>query len=304
MLEIRQLLAHQYMAKRQNSSVSSESMILLENFDPFVLKARHEDLGKNYMAEQHTVQPEILAVITIGSLAPNDVLNPIGGLKLVVWYSIAICTCTRQKTRRILIWQLSAYRQTAKFNSPVFTPEQLAWIERLIATHTSAPNAAVTGVLSSSSTSQYPRYHKVLHGVLNICNVWLSLKTLCSKVLESFVYQNSSHHFHAHKESRLVSSALRISITVVIPAVHSLKIQEFRTCVHTIVQILTAYFLCFPQAVSYLHFASRLPNNHQQLDKLFYFLPVQVLLPEVTRTQCYGCVSTLLFNAAIWSAPL
>ena len=32
------------------------------------------------MAEQHTVQPEILAVITFGSLAPNDVFNPIGGM--------------------------------------------------------------------------------------------------------------------------------------------------------------------------------------------------------------------------------
>ena len=30
------------------------------------------------------------------------------------------------------------------------------------------------------------RYHGVLHDVLNICNVWLSLKPLCSKVMASF----------------------------------------------------------------------------------------------------------------------
>ena len=32
------------------------------------------------------------------------------------------------------------------------------------------------------------RYHRDLHGVLNICNVWLSLKTLCSKVMASSSY--------------------------------------------------------------------------------------------------------------------
>ena len=32
------------------------------------------------------------------------------------------------------------------------------------------------------------RYHRGLHGVLNICNVWLSLKMLYSKVMASFTY--------------------------------------------------------------------------------------------------------------------
>ena len=32
------------------------------------------------------------------------------------------------------------------------------------------------------------RYHRGLHGVFNICNVWLSLKTLYSKVMASFTY--------------------------------------------------------------------------------------------------------------------
>ena len=88
------------------------------------------------------------------------------------------------------------------------------------------------------------------------------------------------------------------------PAVHSLKIQEARTRVHSGVQFLTAYFLCFLQAVSYLYFVSRLPNHHQQLDKLFYFLLVQVTLPEVSHRRRYGRVSTLFSNAAVWSAPL
>ena len=63
-------------------------------------------------------------------------------------------------------------------------------------------------------------------------------------------------------------------------------------------------FLCFLQAVSYLYFVSRLPNHHQQLDKLFYFLLVQVLLPEVSHRRRYGRFSTLFSNAAVWSAPL
>ena len=32
------------------------------------------------------------------------------------------------------------------------------------------------------------RYHRDLHGVLNICNVWLPLKALYSKVMASFTY--------------------------------------------------------------------------------------------------------------------
>ena len=32
------------------------------------------------------------------------------------------------------------------------------------------------------------RYHMVLYGVLQICNVWLSLKTLLSKVMALFAY--------------------------------------------------------------------------------------------------------------------
>ena len=86
--------------------------------------------------------------------------------------------------------------------------------------------------------------------------------------------------------------------------VHSLRIQEARTRVHSSVQFLTAYFLCFLQAVSYLYFVSRLPNHHQQLHKLFYFLLVQVSLPEVSHRWRYGRVSTLFSNAAVWSAPL
>ena len=92
--------------------------------------------------------------------------------------------------------------------------------------------------------------------------------------------------------------------TVGTPAVHSLKIQEARTRVHSSVQFLTAYFLCFLQAVSYLYFISRLPNHHQQLDKLFYFLSVQVSLPEVSHRRRYGRFSTLFSNAAVLSAPL
>ena len=38
------------------------------------------------------------------------------------------------------------------------------------------------------------RYHRGLHGVLNICNVWLSLKTLCSKVMALF---RTAFQFHA-----------------------------------------------------------------------------------------------------------
>ena len=38
------------------------------------------------------------------------------------------------------------------------------------------------------------RYHRGLHGVLNICNVWLSLKTLCSKVMASFTYHGCLPH--------------------------------------------------------------------------------------------------------------
>ena len=86
------------------------------------------------------------------------------------------------------------------------------------------------------------------------------------------------------------------------PAVHSLKIQEARTRVHSTVQFLTAYFLCFLQAVSYLYFVSRIPNHHQQLDKLFCFL--QVSLPQVSHRRRYGHVSTLFSNAAVWGAPL
>ena len=87
-------------------------------------------------------------------------------------------------------------------------------------------------------------------------------------------------------------------------SIQTLKIQEARTRVHSIIQFLTAYFLCFLQAVSYLYFVSRLPNHHQQLDKLFYFLLVQVSLPEVSHRRRYGRVSTLFSNAAVWSAPL
>ena len=84
-------------------------------------------------------------------------------------------------------------------------------------------------------------------------------------------------------------------------SIQTLKIQEARTRVHSIIQFLTAYFLCFLQAVS---FVSRLPNHHQQLDKLFYFLLVQVSLPEVSHRRRYGRVSTLFSNVAVWSAPL
>ena len=45
----------------------------------------------------NTVQPEILADIKFGSLAPNDVFNTNGRLKLAVWYNIAIRTCTWKK---------------------------------------------------------------------------------------------------------------------------------------------------------------------------------------------------------------
>ena len=92
--------------------------------------------------------------------------------------------------------------------------------------------------------------------------------------------------------------------TVGTPVVPSLKIQEACTRVHSSVQFLTAYFLCFLQAVSYLYFVSRFPNHHQQLDKLFYFLLVQVSLPEVSHRRRYGHVSTPFSNAAVWSAPL
>ena len=34
------------------------------------------------------------------------------------------------------------------------------------------------------------RYHRVLHDVLQTCNVWISIKTLCSKVMALFAY----HH--------------------------------------------------------------------------------------------------------------
>ena len=36
------------------------------------------------------------------------------------------------------------------------------------------------------------RYHRVLYGVLQICNVWISLKTLCSKVMALFAYHRCS----------------------------------------------------------------------------------------------------------------
>ena len=117
----------------------------------------------------------------------------------------------------------------------------------------------------------------------------------------STVYKHTTAHKLAPNEFLPAQRSRYASGPV---SIQTLKIQEARTRVHSSVQFLTAYFLCFLQAVSYLYFVSRLPNHHQQLDKLFYFLLVQVSLPEVSHRRHYGRFSTLFSNAAVWSAPL
>ena len=61
---------------------------------------RTASIGHVQHCQIHTVQPEILAVIKFGGLPPNRVF---ADLKLAVWNSIAIHTCTRYKFWRILM---------------------------------------------------------------------------------------------------------------------------------------------------------------------------------------------------------
>ena len=57
------------------------------------------------------------------------------------------------------------------------------------------------------------RYQRGLHGVLNICNVWLSLKTLCSKVMASFAYHGClPRSLHSCGYSILQSSGVLVAV--------------------------------------------------------------------------------------------
>ena len=82
---------------------------------------RTASIGHVQHCQIHTVQPEILAVIKFGGLPPNRVF---ADLKLAVWNSIAIHTCTRYKFWRI--FNLVVSPKTAKL--PNLIPRQIFWL--------------------------------------------------------------------------------------------------------------------------------------------------------------------------------